>query len=904
MSRLAWWWQGLHDGGRGVWPALVDADADHADRALAVVPNFVVRVAGLPMAVLRRLRCEATIAAVEELLELQDRLRSEGEELSQALYEVIGTVDDRVVRRRLLALRRCVHQARPPRPGVLDEDVWAALPADLAPRIATWQQSLTQQDALRAHAEVTCEAESGAKRWALAQIAGDDSFQRGLILASPDLYAELAKWRPADPGARSDEALETSLAKYIGRAAAKTTPYSTFTSFAEGRWMPGGLHPVRCAGAWTRCSSVEPAMRIVLNVRRELASWPELRPHLRLRVNPSAAADGLTLRFLSCRRGEAVFGETVFGETVVEVAVTPTLRRVLEVIRTAPDPSYALVEAGIAALDPTSDATEVAGYLDHLLDVGLLETQVDVADQSLDHLGELSDALAGFPGPRVDALRELLEQLRTQLARLADGGGAQERHTSVGAVGETLHALYAQLDWTRQGLDVPVKNAVFEDTVVAGLDYRFALPDWAGVLDDLRLLAGLSGLYDRFLPPRLALAVFFADHYGPGSRVGFLQWCRAVGDEARRPGADLGTILHQPWLVSTAGLNTLERIKQLRRQSTAQMRTVPVDEAGIRRLDRRALSEFVAALPEFVQPRDSVAFYGQPMIRNGTPSFVLNNTDAGFRRAHARLHRCAARAYGDAHLMPGLPADSGAVYADVATIGGSNLNLRSSPTPYEITYPGSVSNRPAAEQIHLSDLDVVHDAATDRLRLVWRSRGEQVLPLHLGILVDWALPWTYRLLMQAFGVSSFCQLPQRLSGLSFLTPGQGVRRLPRLCLGNVVIARASWVVSSGDAPLREKNESALSHLIRVTRWLAEHGIPRQCFVRAATAAGVSKSLGKNRKPCYVDFSNQVFLRVFGQIAAQPDRMLVFQEVLPTDDDLLVTDGDAGYASECVFEFDR
>lgn len=882
-------------------PALVAAGADRWDRVRPVVPSFVVRVAGLPMEVLRRLRCEATSGAIDELLDLQDRLRVEGEQLSQALYDVVGTVEDRTVRGRLVTLRRCVYQARPPRPGVLDDGVWAVLPADLAPRIATWQRRLAQRDALRARAEATCEAESAQMRLVLAEVASDDWFQQGLVLASPDLYAELVKWLATGPGARPDEALEASLAKYLGRAAAKTTPYSTFTSLAEGRWTPGGPHPVRCAGAWTRRSAVEPAVRIALHLRRELASWPEIKPHVQLRVNPSITQDGTMLRFLARPRSVLPQGSS---EAVVELAMTPTLRRVLEVIRAAPDPCHAPLAAALAALDPTSGTAEVTAYLDHLVDVGLLEAQLDVADQSLHHLGELSDALAGCTGHRVDAIRELLDRLRAQLAQLADSKGAPQRSASAGAVGELLQALYTQLGWTPRGFDVPVKNAVFEDTVVAGLDYRFALPDWAGVLDDLRLLAGLSGLYDRFLPPRLALAAFFADRYGPGSRIGFLQWCRAVYDEGRRPGADLGAIRNQPWLATTGGLDTLDRIKKLQRQITAHVCTAPVDQAGIRRLDRRALSEFVAALPEFVQPRDSVAFYGQPMIRNGTPYFVLNNTDAGFRRAHARWQRFAARAHGDARATPGLPADSGAVYADVATIGSSNLNLRRSPAPYEITYPGSVSKRPAAEQIHLNDLDVVHDATTDRLRLVWRSRGDQVVPLHLGTLVDWALPWTYRLLMQAFGVSTFCQLPQRLSGLSFLIHSQGVRRLPRLCLGNVVIARATWVVGSGDAPLRAKSESASSHLIRLTRWLAEHGIPRQCFVRAATAAGASTSLGKNRKPCYVDFSSQVFLRVFAQIAAQPDLMLVFQEVLPTDDDLLVTDGNAGYASECVFELDR
>jgi Lantibiotic dehydratase, N terminus len=891
-----------HDDGRGIGSALVAAGADRWGQGSPVVPNFVVRVAGLPMEVLRRLRCAATIGAIDELLNLQDRLRVEGEQLSQALYDVIGAVDDPVVRGRLIALRRCVYRARPPKPGVLDDGVWAVLPADLALRIAAWQQHLVQRDALHAHAEATLETEAADKRRVLADVASDDWFQQGLILASPDLYAELVKWLAARPEARPDDQLEVSLAKYLGRAAAKTTPYSTFTSLAEGRWMPASTHPVCCAGAWTRHSAVEPAVRIALQLRRELASWPEIKPRVRLCVNPSVVQDGPMLRFLSRSRGDAV----------LEVAVTPTLRRVLEVIRTAPDPCYPPVAAALTALDPTAGTAGVTAYLDHLIGVGLLEAQLDVADQSLDHLSELSDALAGCTGHRVDAIRELLERLRAQLAGLTgstDGSRAPQRFELIGAVDDTLQALGAQLGWTHKGSGVPaenpvVKNTVFEDTVVAGLDYRFALPDWAGVLDDLRLLAGLSGLYDRFLPSRLALAAFFADRYGPGSKVSFLEWCRAVYDEAHRPGANLGTIFQQPWLAATAGLEPLDRIKQLRRQVAAQVRKAPVDQTGIRRLDRRALSDLVAALPEFVQPRDSVAFYGQPMIRNGTPYFVLNNTDAGFRRAHARLQRFAARAHGDAHPTLGLPAGSAMVYADVATIGGSNLNLRLSSTPYEIAYPGSVSNRPAAEQIRLGDLDVVHDATTDRLRLVWRSRAEQVVPLHLGTLVDWALPWTYRLLMQTFGVSTFCGLSRRLSGLLFTPRAQGVRRFPRLCLGDVVIERATWVVPAGDAPLRAKNESTLAHLIRVTHWLAEHGIPQQCFVRAAPIAGAPINLGKNRKPCYVDFSNQVFLRVFAQIAARPDLMLVFQEVLPTDDDLLITDGNAGYASECVFEFDR
>ncbi|MGH8887909.1 MAG: lantibiotic dehydratase, partial [Egibacteraceae bacterium] len=752
--------------------------------------------------------------------------------------------------------------------------------------------------------------------------------------------------------------------------------------------------------------AVELAAQIAKHLRRTLARWPEIKPHLPLRINPSlticvgapegggaespttarqdgppfqtqgaatpvgapegggaespttarqdgppfqtqgaatpvgapegggaqspttarqdgppfqtqgaAHAGGTTLRFLQCRGDEAV----------VEMAATPTLRRVLEAVRVTPTPSYGGTAAAITALDPTIGTLEVTAYLDRLLDVGLLEAQLDVPDQSLDHLGALLDALAGYTGERVEGIRELLERLRANLARLADSMQAHARLESMGAVDDTLHELYATLGWTQRGIEVPQKKAFLEDTLVVGLEYRCALPDWGGVLDDLRLLHGFTGLYDRFLPTRLALTAFFADHYGAGSGASFLDFCGVLWDELRLParwrpdcrisGADLAAVLdqaavlNQPSVTTTAGLEPLDRLKQAQRQVDAHVGSQPVDQAGIRRLDHRLVAELVATLPEFVQPHDSVAFYGQPMIRGGTPSFVLNTTDSGFRRAHSRLQRLVRRTQGGACSAPELPTDDGrqALYADVAGIAGSNLNLRISPAPYEITYPGTVSHRPPAERIPLRDLAVTHDPITNRLRLVWRSRGLGVVPLHLGMMVDHALPRAYRLLIQAFGVSSFCGLPLRLSGFDAVTDGRGVRRVPRLCLGNVVIQRATWVVRSDDVPLRAKGESALAYLIRVTRWIREHDIPQQCFVRAVAAGDTSTAsagLGKNRKPCYVDFSNQVFLRVFCQIAQQPDRLLICQEVLPTNDDLRITDQRGGYASECVFELGR
>ena len=743
----------------------VEATVDVARAGLAVTPRFVVRVAGLPMSLLAGLRCERTASAVEALLDLEDSLRVEGQALSQALHDVIGGLEDRPLRRRLLTLRRCVYQARRPRRGVLDDDVWAALPGEVAAGIAAWDQRVALRETMAAEIEAVAAAETTTTRQALAEAAADEWFQRGLALASRDLYAQLTKW--LDAGAPADPQLEASLASYLPRAAAKTSPYSTFTSIAEGRWTPTGP-PVRCASGWTsrRRGAVELAVRIVAYLRGELARWPEIAPHLPLGINPSLVENGTSLRFLT-RRG---------GGAVVEVAATPTLRRVLETIRATPE----------------GTSGENMAWLERLVELGLLEARLDVGDQSLDHLGELVDALGGSRGERVDAIRELLVRLRAQLAKLAHEEDARGRPAALTALDGTLETLYAAMGWTQRGFQPPRRDACFEDTFVAGLDCRFAQPAWEGVLDDLRLLVGLTGIYDRYLPARLATAAFFTSRWGPGGVVGFLDFAFALGDQPRRPESGAPD--------------------ELQRQVATFVRDQPVGSDGIRRIDRWALSELIAGLPGWARPYESVAFYGQPMVTDGTPSFVLNTSDAGFRRAHARLRRLAGRAGDGGCAALALPTEDGegALYAEVGTIAGSSLNLRTSPAAHEIVYPGAVSRRPTDAQILLGDLDVVHDPLTGRLRLFSRSRGRQVIPLHLGMIVDHLLPWAYRLLVGNFGVSTFCSLPQRLGGLRFAH------------------ARSGGAVGSPAVPRRRR---------RATRDVAGEGWPRPATIEGRVGRG-------------------------------------------------------------------
>lgn len=101
-----------------------------------------------------------------------------------------------------------------------------------------------------------------------------------------------------------------------------------------------------------------------------------------------------------------------------------------------------------------------------------------------------------------------------------------------------------------------------------------------------------------------------------------------------------------------------------------------------------------------------------------------------------------------------------------------------------------------------------------------------------------------------------------------------------------MLTRAAWSLPAEQLPLRGKGESDAAHLLRVARWRDQHGIPRQCFVRVITpagGAGQDRSLGKARKPLYLDFTNWFVLTAFERSIAQReslDAVVVFEEVLP------------------------
>jgi hypothetical protein len=678
-------------------------------------------------------------------------------------------------------------------------------------------------------------------------------------------------------------------AKYLSRAAAKTSPYASFTFSGLGGWAPSG--PAACPTddlTWHGVAELD--RQTVLWIWSALADRPEFREHIRVRVNPSAIEGHGQLRFL----GAAV------GEPVVGVALTETLRCVLDFARTRPAPTLGglrtYLESTVAAAEPG----RCVGYVDVFVDLGLLELCRPFADQDSDPLGELAHWIAATAdasgmdaggwvadaGGWSEALRELRAAVRGY-PDLADARARTRRLRHIHATLADLLTEVAQPPRAAQAAALPVKDLVRENAVITHPVVTCGWEQWRPVFDDLDTLRGFLGIFNPHLPVQARAAAFFLDRFSPGAVVDFLDFYREF--HAAHPSGK-GRAASEP---------PVRELANLRRVVVKALYHDAEDASSIVTVDPRTLAKIAASWPPGIRAPGSICCYAQPLPDPDGPRLVLNAVCTGYGWGISRIHHLITQHLTIQRLITqaGQPApmpwpsrpntgDPGVLLVECRAAFGTNLSLRPAAVPYTVGYPGAEGDTDPAARISMTELTVSYDP--DRDRLVLRGRhGAEVRPLALGMLVEHSLPPALYFLIRVFGEPQTALAPHRqLSDAGWRTAANGLHRRPRLEMGRIVLVRAAWSLPAEHLPLRAKGESDAAFLLRVARWRDQHGIPRQCFVRVVAPAGStrrSRSRNKARKPLYLDFANWFLLTAFERSLAAPesrDAVVVFEEALP------------------------
>ncbi|HEX6038742.1 lantibiotic dehydratase [Longimicrobium sp.] len=802
--------------------------------------------------------------------------------LADQLHDAVPGAS-RSLRRMLLAVRRDCHNGR----GLARHRAapeWPRL-AEIAGRQAERVLALEERHAAE-HTSFRTAFTAAAERQrdALRAPLADPAFRRGLALASPDLLAAVHASRSSGaPSARARRA-EAALLRYVTRAAAKVSPFSTFTTLAVGsvRRTPGGL---RLRGArWTARSLVRVKRYRLEQWTEMLCRFPAFRDGLQVVLNDSMedAGDG---RLLLVRPGRWEPDED-----------RGTLRyRPDALVTTAGDGIVTRVAARLAGeplsmgalrtwLDAQGDGAEAL----RLLELGVLRLVLPWPVHEGHLEARMCACLRALPAaPGLDAFRAELEALVALQAEYPSAGdparALREMHRRVDGAWRQA-ALLGGVDPDRVAYRGSPDFDLYEDVLrvpdgPAAAAFYLDSDVARGALRAGRLLVRLSTLFDSAHDWRATVSDLAAAQWPGRGEVGVLELFRA----AHLLWRDYQAFRAAGWGEADAcrtwnprGLPELERLRAWRADVHAGLEGCTARDGDVVRVDEAALRTLLDAVP----PRYTDAagrgacLLLQPASTDGS-LWRLNRLMEGTGRCGSRytpLMGARARRRYTAHLRRrGRTTVDGesAALLDLQCVHGDTLNVHAPQTPTVLSLPGDRVDAGPGHRLSLGNLKVCFRGA-DRLPVLRGPDGARLLPAHLGLAFEAYLPPLVRFLA-ALGPGALRPvLPPRMGWM------EGERVVsPRILLGNLVLHRRGWSVPV--APLAQ----ALSHaddaasFAAVTRLRMDWGIPARVFVAEPRGAR-----GTPFKPQYLDLGSPLFLPLLRDLAAGGQARVTLEEMLP------------------------
>jgi hypothetical protein len=839
-------------------------------------PAAVVRFAGSPVAALEGLRCAQGWGTAGQLVRLATEIAAARDGLSELLHAAIGAAGDGEPKAGLVAVRRAVHRSRRVDPARL-----ADAPTHLAAPLRRWSALLAERDRLQADLPHQLEQDWAASCRALRDAARLPAFQLGLVHANPDLFLALHKWLATGRAPQRQSVLR--LAQYLARSAAKTSPYSTFTSSGLAAWRRSDdlveLSGRPAESRFAAATGTEVSIGSLHRIARAVSERPDVVGGCRIRINPSATVTDDALVFLGRRPVEHVHS----------LALTPTLRRVLDVTTdgTTLDDLLGALRAQAA------DSRQADVFLRRLVTLGVLELVPPLADQSPDPVAELRSWLGRLRQPGLERLERTLHGVQVALSDYPTISSPADRVAVRDAVVRGLDTALREAGdhahLTNPGLAKEfARYSFYENAVHPGTTAVLGREQWQPLLDDLDAVRTLLGLLGPDLPAKLTLSRLFESTYPAGAEVPFLVFYRDVlaQQPAAAPEAP-GTTGTEQDGGADGGQDPLRELRRLRAAAKRLLGARAPDPDGVVRVGPEEVRRLAGEWPTWVRTPTSVAAYCQLAEAEQGPELVVNAVTCGFGRGRNRVRQIldGLDLCGDAPAETGLAAGRDELlFAEFEAVARSAVNVRKPGVALAVDYPGVRSLRDPEDLLPLNDLSV-RRGGDGLLQLVSRRHGRQICPVHPG-LGDRLLPPTARFMVEAFGESTtWFGAHTELRMTADPRADHGVRHLPRLMVGKVVLRRAVWMTRADRLPRRADAATDAAWMLRTAAWLAEHGIPERCFVTVldpATLArgGSGQGPSNDTKPTYVDFTSMLLLLGLERRLTEPTAIVQVSEMVP------------------------
>ncbi|MEM6453513.1 MAG: lantibiotic dehydratase [Acidobacteriota bacterium] len=859
---------------------------------------FIVRVAGLPASVLQDFADPACIDQLARIRALEADSAVRRQAVVDWLFGQLPSLDPDV-RRDALALKRdCFngrsidrHRRRRHWPR------FTQLPGgEVLSQLGDHEDALA---AARERFDARYTSQLEAERRSLIQHMDHPEFRRGLALSSPLLIRQLARLarKPVDAYGRRERKAERSALRYLSRAAAKLSPYSTLTKLGLGMAPPEGPSPnAQFVGAAWQERSLMRAKRYLIDQCTELLlRHPAVRGQVSIVVNETLEdlGDG-RFRFLrpfSMKLdAEAQQLRTVQPSQVtvkLNGALIDWLRQTLDAPMNHAQCVDALIEAFDAADDPELEKV-LRAHLEKFLDIGFLVQRYPWSSYEPHLEQRLLAFLENLPE------RAQLAQPIAVLRRLVDlerGFAAADDPSAAlaaieAAIPELFDAVKAVIDLEASvRLERHESHNIYEDIFVTAGDTpngeiaQLSHSRAKEILQAGDLMWQLGFLFEKKHDFIFALDELMRSRWPERETIPFLALfteAKALWSAYLTHLAEMRTEAFNPY-----GLPVVEALEQHRervRLGIDQLET-PADVGLALPMD--GLTALLDEVPARYRPPVGPCLFVQATDRSGE-QWMAHRMFEGSGRFSSRFTPLMTGdvldGYIDRFLARSQVEDGLGTGELVDTIftRGNTVNLHWPQTPRILETPGEYTTLPAERRLAVRDLSIRRGQARGALTIEDRD-GKRVIPCYLSNLHNAFIPSLLKFL-DVFGTVARGGFgPRNMSA-----EVDGAYVLPRMTIGPLVVRRQHWYVQPENVPDLTACEGAEA-FAQLDDWRRRLGLPDRVYLIEKVA---NKSMaGDVFKPQLLDFRSPSFMAIFQTaLAAAAGRQVVLVEALPDPDD--------------------
>jgi hypothetical protein len=864
-----------------------------------------MRVAGGPADLLKTFETNETSTAVAERLSLKRSLQQRSEAVCNHLERMIKACEDKSAVRQTLTIKRALYNLRPANPVLLGTLTQYMEPSALASVLA-FNNEVEKLASFEAEIRDAYTREMDATGAHLPEIwTTQRNLRDAISYTHPMLYRDFEFMSVGSPmKAKEKRKLEDTFVQYVTRYASKTSPLSSFTVTHVGQWKSD------CSFKLDYSPDLQKHVQLKGALLRQITA-PLLSDYrtssklFELRINPSARFVNGRIRFRKVETGNVAGGRYWgTGESISELNTNGLIECIRHVFakRGAAATSAGALIAEVCSLAPKLQADAVERFIEKLYRLQFLLPETHLHEQT-DMLAWLMQLIEGSTEESWRTVHRQLQAIQTTLAAFGHATPS-DRATLTGQLRDDVSAL---------------RTAMFTDDQPAMAGPMFFencyLGDPVGTLgpallapfaDELHILLSLSPLVSLAQKARCDLADFFVATFGEEGVctdvVDFIdQYDELYG---------LGNMSHVPDQAKLAPTSPVSA-RYVDAQIAFEEYLAPLLEHGDDvQLDADVLRALADAVPEQIRRRGSSQSYlGQFSQEGGKRKFVLNQVLGGRSALMSRfLEVVDPQSLVEVSDYLRNSSNSGYV-AELPGVFGFNANHHPKLCDREIVIPPFPPNWDQSTKLDIRELRLVYDKR-EHIARFQTSDGQDLDIWYQGFLLPMLLPRVQRVLALAYteGVNFFM--------LGALTKGtilpKSVTTIPRISLGDIVVARRTWIVPTNCQP--NGSASAQEFFMEVQAWREQHGIPSEVFMRVmpipASMGGGSESSDdvkwgefdyKNLKPTYVRLDSPRLVRLMQRMIKRNHFSLVLSEVLPQLHDQHVELSGRGHVAELQFE---